>query len=716
MTKEPIHDLAKKKGWKAEDFPSWGNNSLYLTTIQGGYLLEGETPKEAYIRLASTAASKHKALGISDLEQKFFNILWNGWLVPSTPVAANFGTDLALPISCFSGVIGDSLYDINRKNTEMAMLSKYGGGTAYDFSGIRPLGAKIKNGRGGLSDGIIPFMKQFDSTIIASKQAKVRRGAVAMYLNAEHPEFEDFLTIREPKGDVMRQCHNIHQGAIFTDEFMEKVVSKNGKEREIWVETLKKRVKTGEPYTMFIDNANKVTPQWWKDKNLTIKHSNLCVAPETKILTDNGYVIISEYLSKKINVWNGIQFSEVEVIKTGENQKLITINFSNGNSIDCTEYHKFYIDYEGSELELRATELVVGDKIYAYSINETLIDNIYITSIENKNRISDTYCVNEPKRNKVIFNGILTGNCSEIFLPTDVNHSFVCCLSSLNLLKFEEWRNTDTVFLSILFLDAVIEEFVEKGESGEYLGIDDAFRFAQKSRALGLGAMGFHTFLQSKTVPFISPASTAWTKIIFKHIQDESEKATLFLGEKMGEPEWCKGTGRRNLTLLAIAPNRSSSKLGGGISQGIEPLAANFYTDDDAKGLHIRRNPILEQLLESKGKNVPAVWDQISEDKGSVANVRCLSHDEKEVFKTFKEINQLELVRLAGVRQQYIDQGQSINLAFFKDAEAKFINKVHIEAWKLGIKSLYYLRSESIIRADSSMQRDLYSECVVCEG
>ncbi len=576
--KEELHELAKRKGWKYGDFPEWGNNSLYLTTIQGGYLLEDETPKEAYTRISKKAAELLKK---PELEERFFEIFWNNWLVPSTPVMSNFGTDLALPISCFGGQLGDSLYDINRKNLEMAMLSKYGGGTAYDFSNIRPIGSKIKDGKGGTSDGIIPFIKQFDSTIIASKQAKVRRGAVAIYLNAEHKEYSDFLEIREPKGDINRQCHNIHQAGIFTDDFMNKVVEKNGKEREIWLETLKKRVKTGEPYLMFIDNANNSVPEFWKNNDLKINNSQLC---------------------------------------------------------------------------------------------------------------------------------------NEIFLPNDENHTYVCCLSSLNLTKFEEWRNTDTVYLSTLFLDAVMEDFIQKGKSEEYKGIDDPVRFAEKSRALGLGALGWHSFLQSKMIPFISIEANSWTNVIFKHIRSEAERATLYLGSEYGEPEWCKGTGRRNLTLLAVAPNRSSSKLSGGVSQGVEPIAANLYMDDDAKGLHIRRNPFLEKLLEEKGKNITQVWDTISEDKGSVLNVRCLSAEEKNVFRTFKEINQLELVKQAGIRQKHIDQGQSINLAFFQDAPAKFINQVHIEAWKCGLKGLYYFRSESSLRADTKEQRDLYSECLLCEG
>jgi ribonucleoside-diphosphate reductase alpha chain len=264
------HELARKRGWKVGiDYPEWGNNSLYLTTITGGYLQEKESPRAAYNRLASTAA---KLLNMPELEEKFFEILWKGWLIPSTPVMSNMGTDRGLPISCFASYVGDDMYDIGRKNLEVMMLSKHGGGTACDFSGVRPIGSLIKGGANGTSDGIIPFIKVTDSTILASKQGKMRRGANAIYLNAEHKEYPDFLDIREPKGDINRQCHNIHQGAIFTDDFMNEVVNKDGKKRSIWVETLKKRVKTGEPYTLFIDNANKAVPKWWKKYGLKIRH------------------------------------------------------------------------------------------------------------------------------------------------------------------------------------------------------------------------------------------------------------------------------------------------------------------------------------------------------------------------------------------------------------------------------------------------------------
>lgn len=571
------HRIAKELGWNVgDDYPVWGNNDLYLTTIKGGYLSEDETPKNAYKRLSTTAAN---LLEDESLEPKFFEMLWNGWLIPSTPVMVNMGNNKGLPISCFSGRVGDDMYEIGRKELEMRMLSKHGGGTAYDFSQIRAVGSPIKGGHLGTADGIVPFIKSYDSTILSSKQGKTRRGAVAIYLNAQHKEYEDFLKIREPKGDINRQCHNIHQGAIFTDSFMEQVKNdKNSKSRRLWLETLKTRVKTGEPYTFFIDNANRNLPFNWKENKLKVWHSNLC---------------------------------------------------------------------------------------------------------------------------------------SEIMLPTDNNHSLVCCLSSLNLYTYDEWEDKKTPYYATLFLDAVIQDFINRAK--DIKGIEDTVRFAEKSRALGLGTLGWHSYLQKKNLPFISIASNGLTNKIFGQIRSEAELASRYLAEQFGEPEWCKGTGMRNLTLMAIAPNRSSAKLAGGVSQGIEPIAANIYMDDDAKGMHIRRNKELEKLLITKERNIPQVWDRIIEDKGSVVNVRCLSEEEKDVFKTFKEINQLELVRQAAIRQKHIDQGQSLNLAFRQDAPANFINKVHLEAWKLGIKALYYFRSESILRADSQ-QRDLYSECVMCEG
>lgn len=565
------HNIAKEKGWKLGiDYPEWGNNKLYLQTIQGGYLVGNETPKQAYMRVAHSAATH---LNKPELADKFFNIIWKGWLGLSTPVLSNMGTKRGLPISCFGSFVEDSLYEINRKIMEIAILSKSGGGTSANFSSVRPSGSIISGG--GTSDGVIPFLKQLDSTVKASKQLPVRRGACAVYLDIEHKDYDDFLKIRKGQGDPDRQQMRLHQGAIIKDDFMNQMIAGDPEKRKLWGETLKWRIERGEPYLTFITNAR--NQAWWKNK-----------------------------------------------------------------------------------------------------LNIPDIENCQL--------------------------------CAEIFLPSDKDHTYVCCLSSLNLAKWDEYKDTDTIQLSIWFLDAVIQEFIEKAK--EIKGIEDAVRFAEKSRAVGLGVLGLHTHLQSKMIPLESIQARSINKIIFKKIHEQTLIATKKLAEEYGEPEWLKDTGRRNLTLEAIAPTRSNSKLCGGISQGIEPVDANIYVDNDAKGSHVRKNDLLQKLLRSIGKDSAETWNSINAAKGSVQHLDFLTDEQKQVFKTFREINQMELVQQAADRQKYIEQGQSLNLAFAYDAPAKWVNQVHIKAWELGLKSLYYYRSQSVLNASN----DLYQECISCEG
>jgi ribonucleoside-diphosphate reductase alpha chain len=307
----------------------------------------------------------------------------------------------------------------------------------------------------------------------------------------------------------------------------------------------------------------------------------------------------------------------------------------------------------------------------------------------------------------------MTNICTEITLHTDEEHSFICCLSSLNLAKYDEWKDTDTVQLSVYFLDGVMQEFIEKTSGKESMVRTN--NHAKKGRALGLGVMGWHTFLQQKGLPFNSIASTAHTHNIFSKLKLEAESASRQLAVEYGEPLWCKGTGMRNTHLLAIAPTVSNSVITGGISAGIEPLPANIYTFNGAKGTFIRKNKVLEVMLEEKGKNEDKYWDQMLADNGSVLGLpdNVLSPDEKELFLTFPEINQLELVRQAAIRQRYIDQTQSLNLSFDPQDSPKWINQVHMEAHKLGIKTLYYLRTDSVIKGDLGSRQ---AECVSCEG
>ena len=307
----------------------------------------------------------------------------------------------------------------------------------------------------------------------------------------------------------------------------------------------------------------------------------------------------------------------------------------------------------------------------------------------------------------------MTNICSEITLFTDEEHSFICCLSSLNLAKWEEYKDTDCIQTAIWFLDGVMQEFIDKSNGKESL--KRTHKHAKKGRALGLGIMGWHTFLQQKNLPFASIASTVHTRNIFNKIRMEAETASMNLAAEYGEPLWCRGTGMRNTHLLAVAPTVSNSVICGGISAGIEPLPANVYTFNGAKGTFIRKNKSLEALLESKGENKQKWWKQMLEEGGSVMGLpdNVLSADEKEIFLTFSETNQLELVKQAAERQKYIDQTQSLNLSFDPNDSPKWINQVHMEGWKLGVKTFYYLRTDSVIKGDLGSRQ---ADCVSCDG
>ena len=602
VSDEGVKNYGESLGWEiGTDFPVWGNTEIYVKTVSGGYLLEGETPKDAYWRVATTVA---KRLQKPELASKFFDYIWKGWLNLASPVLSNTGTERGLPISCFGIDVADSIYDIGNKNLELMLLAKHGGGVGVGINQIRPAGAKITGN--GTSDGVVPFAKVYDSTILATNQGSVRRGAASVNIDIEHDDFWEWLEIREPKGDVNRQCLNLHQCVIVSDSFMQKIEAGDKEARKRWTAVIRKRRATGEPYIMFKGNVNRVNPEAYKQ--------------------------------------NGLK--------------------------------------------------------------------VYMTNI-----------------------------CSEITLHTDENHSFVCCLSSLNLAKFDEWKDTDLVYTATVFLDGVLTEFINRAK---YMrGFENSVRSAEKGRALGLGVLGWHTYLQDKNIPFDSLTGQFETRKIFSQIKVESERASRDLATEFGEPLWCVGTGMRNTHLRAIAPTVSNSKLSGNSSPGIEPWAANVFTEQTAKGTFIRKNPTLVSALQLIKQDKKSTWDKILEDGGSVQGLDFMddywviegSQDApiktkdleklsdlekgkyialKDVFRTFKEINQMELVKQAGVRQQYIDQSVSLNLAFPTEAEPKFINQVHLEAFKQGIKTLYYMRTESVLRGDIAAKA--LDDCLSCDG
>ena len=563
-----------KDEWiKGEDYPEWGDTEEYRKTISGGYLLAWETPRAAYERVSATVARR---LDRPEYAEKFFEYIWNGWLCLASPVLSNTGTDRGMPISCFGIDVADSISDIGSKNLEMMLLAKHGGGVGIGINQIRQSGSKITGN--GTSDGVVPFCKIYDSTILATNQGSVRRGAASVNLNIEHGDFLDWVEIREPKGDVNRQSLNLHQCAVIGDKFMRQLEAGAPEAREKWGKLLQKRKATGEPYILFKGNTNKANPDAYKQNGLKVHMTNIC---------------------------------------------------------------------------------------------------------------------------------------SEITLHTDETHSFVCCLSSLNLAKYDEWKNTNLIYDATYFLDGVMEEFIQRAKGMK--GFENSVRSAVKGRALGLGVLGWHTYLQQKSLPFESQDAIFKTHEIFGKIKLESQRASRQLAIEYGEPLWCVGTGLRNTHLRAVAPTVSNSKLSGNVSAGIEPWAANVFTEQSAKGTFIRKNKQLEKELRKLSMNNKETWNKILEDGGSVQGLDIPQHI-KDVYRTFKEINQLELIKLAGIRQQYIDQSVSLNLAFPSEATPRWLNQVHLEAWKAGIKTLYYVRTESVLRGDIAAAAMDPNACNACDG
>ena len=572
------HEVDTSKWVKGKDYPEY-LDEIAISMLSRGYLLPDENVFDAFRRVSKAAARR---LRRKDLQPLFYEAMVKNWLCLASPVFSNMGTERGMPISCFGIDVDDSIEGIAGANSELMRLSSQGGGVGIGLSRIRGRGKSIKDN--GVSEGVVPWAKIYDSTILATNQGSVRRGAASVNLDINHPDIEEFLQIRRPKGDVNRQCLNLHQCVVVDDIFMNKLENKDEKSMKLWGEILKTRLETGEPYIMFKDNINNANPEAYKKHSLEVTMTNIC---------------------------------------------------------------------------------------------------------------------------------------SEIALYTDPLHSFICCLSSLNLARWEEWKdyrfeNGMTLpELTCWFLEGVLQEFIDRAKNLKFM--ENTVRSAIKGRAIGIGVLGWHTLLQSKSLPFVGIQANALTRSIFSFIESEALKASKDQAEVYGEPEWCKGTGMRHTHHLAIAPTISNAHISGGVSPSIEPIPANVYNLKTAKGVFIKKNRILEELLEQKGYNIDSVWDQIFKDQGSVVGLPdyILNADEKEVFLTFKEINQLEIIKQNGIRQKYVDQAISLNLSFDPNDTPKWISQVHKEAWKQGIKTLYYLRTESVLRGDN-LQR--LSECISCEA
>ena len=515
--------------------------------LERGYLIEGESAEQRIKDIANYAA---KYLNSDKFAEKFESFMHRGFYSLSSPIWANFGRERGLPISCFGSYVGDTMEDIMYKVSEVALMTKHGGGTSAYFGSLRGRGVPISSG--GESTGSVHFMELYDKLMEVVSQGSVRRGSFAAYLPIDHPDIEEFLKIRGEGHPIQ----NLSIGVCASDEWMKKMVDGDKEARRIWGLVIKKRFESGYPYIFFSDNVNNQAPQVYKDKKVKINNSNLC---------------------------------------------------------------------------------------------------------------------------------------SEIMLSNQDDESFVCDLSSLNLEKWEEWKDTDAVETLVYFLDAVMTEFINKTEGIKFM--EAPRKFAISQRALGVGVLGWHSLLQEKMISFESMEAKILNNQIWKTIREKSDKASQDLATKFGEPCFLKGYGRRNTTTLAVAPTTSSSFILGQVSPSIEPLNSNYFVKDLAKGKFTYKNPYLKKLLKTKEKDDDETWKSILIKGGSVQHLDFLSQEQKDVFKTFGEISQKEIIIQAAQRQKFIDQGQSLNIMIPPNTKPKEVNELMIFAWEQGIKSLYYQRS-----------------------
>jgi ribonucleoside-diphosphate reductase alpha chain len=530
--------------------------------LSKGYLTEGITAEDRIREIAEVAEKYLNKPGFAD---KFYDYMSRGFYSLASPVWSNYGLTRGLPISCFSSYVADDMSRILYTHAEIGMMTKYGGGTAVHFSGVRPRGTPI-GGSNGHSSGSVHFMELFDNLINIVSQGSVRRGHCAPYLPVEHGDIDEFLNIGTEGHPIQESTYAV----TVTDKWIQEMIGGDQEKRQIWAKIIQRRTEIGYPYIMFTDTVNNNTVDVYKDKNMKIYGSNLC---------------------------------------------------------------------------------------------------------------------------------------SEILLPTSDDISFVCCLSSINLRHYNEWKDTDAVETLVMFLDTVITDFLvslerlrdseDPQKKSAFYFMQRAYKFAKEHRALGLGVLGWHTFLQENNIAMEEEKATDLNKEIFKLIHDRAYSASTELAKEYGEPEILKGYGRRNTTLLAIAPTTSSAFILGQVSQSIEPTMSNAFVKDVDKMKVTIKNPTLEALLNEKGHNTSEVWSSIRDNDGSVQQLDFLTDHEKEVFRTFSEIDQKVIIDQAADRQKFIDQAQSLNIMVDPSVSTKEVNALYLYAWEKGIKTLYYQHSLS---------------------
>jgi ribonucleotide reductase alpha subunit len=750
-----------------------------LKTLEKSYLQKAdgkviETPQYMFMRVSIGIHGKDVPAVIET-----YDMMSQGMFIHATPTLFNAGTPRPQMSSCF--LIAnkeDSIDGIYGTLTECAQISKWAGGIGMHIHNVRANKSRIR-GTNGQSDGIIPMLRVFNSTARYVNQAGRRKGSIAVYLEPWHSDIMDFLELRLNQGDEEARCRDLFSALWIPDLFMKRVeeggnwslfcpdkapglsdcygeefealykkyeeegrANESVPATEVWKAILKSQSETGTPYMLYKDSCNAKSNQ----KNLgVIKSSNLCVAPETKILTNDGQQTISELQDQDVEVWNGEEFSKVTVRKTGENQKLLTVTTSKGLSIRCTPYHKFWV--VGHDEPIEAQNLQKDMKIIKHSLPDGSIhDDVKIVSVEDFGDTADTFCFNEPLKHRGVFNGILTGNCTEILEYTNKDETSVCNLASIALPKYVN-RETKTFDYDKLHeTTKTVTKNLNRVIDRNFYPVETARRSNMKHRPIGLGVQGLADVFNLCGLPFDCEESRLMNAHIFETIYHAALESSSELAEVDGPYESFEGSpaskgilqpdmwegetkfsgrydwgemrkrimtkGLRNSLLLAPMPTASTAQILGN-NECFEPYTTNIYLRRTLAGEFVVVNKHLVEDLKRVGLWSKEMKDLMVKAGGSIQNIIDIPDDIKKLYKTVWEISQKCIIDMAADRGRFIDQSQSMNL-FMESPTMSKLSSMHMYAWKAGLKTgMYYLRSKAKARP---IQFSLEPECVACSA
>jgi ribonucleotide reductase alpha subunit len=742
------------------------------------------------------------AIGIwgSNLKKAFetYELLSTKQYTHATPTLFNAGTKRPQLSSCFLLGIDDSIKDIYKTLTDCALISQYGGGIGVHAHSIRAAGSLIR-GTGGTSNGILPMLRVFNNTARYVDQGGGKRnGSFAFYLEPWHGDVEAFIDMKKNTGAEEERARDLFYALWIPDLFMERVdangewtlmcpdecpgladavgpafktlyegYEKAGKGRKtisaqkLWFKILDSQIETGTPYLLYKDACNLKSNQ----QNLgTIKSSNLCVAPETLILTDKGSFQIDSLVNQTVKVWNGREWSETIVHQTAVHAKLLQvvvrdlrINMMDGISwtseehLTCTEYHKFIL--QGEEGRIPAADLKVGDRLREWIDPQEITHIQQVIAIHQMDRYDATYCFHEPIYQQGVFNGILTGNCSEIVEYSSPEETAVCNLASMNLPAYVK----DGAFEFKRFRSVVkqVVESLNQVIDINYYPIPEAKLSNMRHRPIGIGVQGLADVFAMLRIPWESPEAALLNKKIFAHMYYAAVESsmdcalrdgvyetyagspaskgklqfTLWGQEPLTDPEldWdllfhmMGKIGLRNSLLIAPMPTASTAQILGN-TESIEPFQQNLFTRRTLAGEFFMVNRHLVHALCERGLWTPELKDKILIRNGSVQGLAEVPADLQAVFKTVWEIKQKTLIDLAADRGLYVCQSQSLNL-FISDPTYPKLTSMHFYAWRKGLKTgIYYLRTRAAVGAQqftvapTAAPKEEEKECLLCSS